>query len=136
MENEPNELFETMLNIAILLIAAGITVTLFSSAKKYDHTVSDLSMHKASSYYTLAYGEEEYYITGANVVSDIQNSNGTIDFMINGQVLSDSIADKIKNRNAAAVTDLINRLGDSQYKKVTIYDNGGNVTALNFEGGH
>lgn len=136
MENEPNELFETILNIAILLIAAGITVTLFSSAKKYDHTVSDLSMHKASSYYTLAYGDEEYYITGANVVSDIQNSVGDIDFMINGQVLSDSIADKIKNRNAAAVTDLINRLGGSQYKKVTIYDNSGNVTALNFEGGH
>lgn len=134
--NEVNELNETILGLIILMITASVAVYLISSASRYDHAVSDLSMHKASSYYTLAYGDAEYYIPAETVVSDIQNSRGTLQVMINGVPMTDDMKTKVVNRNASAVTGLKHQLGSEQYKKVTIYDSNGNVTALNFEGGH
>lgn len=130
-----NELIEAMIGIFILLVILAFGITEINRAKRYDKAVTDLSMTKASSYYTLAYGDVEYYISHENVISDIQNSKACVEIQVNGITQPNTLIVNIREHNAMAVQQFANTLGGSQYKKVTIYDDKGHVRALNFEGG-
>lgn len=131
-----NELIEAIIGIFILIVILGFGITEINRAKKYDKTVTDLGMIKASSYYTLAYGDAEYYISHENVISDIQNTRTRVEVQVNGVAQPNTLIESIRQHNAMAVEQFANTLGGSQYKKVTIYDEKGHVKALNFEGGH
>ena len=137
MENEASDVFYYIAGLIILLFFISMIANLFTASRNYDHKISDRANVKASSRYTMAYGDREYYLTPQNVLSDIVNEQPGVEISINGNKKIDAdYLEKAKSHNEDICNEIRNVLGTSNYKKVTTYDAQGNVVSIDYEGGH
>lgn len=127
---------DTIMGLIIALCLTAVTVSLFHSARNYDKTISDTANVKASSHYTLAYGNDQYYIPASTVLSDIVNEQADVVIKVNGTELNPDYIDKARNYGTEAYTAIKAYLGEGQYKKIPTFDAAGNVVSVNYEGGH
>lgn len=133
MEEEASGVFYSVAGIVILLFFITMIANLFTSARNYDHKVSDRANIKASSRYTLAYGDREYILTPENVLSDIVNEQAGVSISIGNHKLKDEYVEKARSHNEAIYTELKKELSNFRYKKVTTYNAAGNVDAITYE---
>lgn len=136
MEQEASDVFYYVAGLVILLFFISMIANLFTTARDYDHRVSERANVKASSRYTMAYGEREYYLSAPNVLTDIVNEEEDVYISINGHTLNMEYLDKARNHNETICNEIRGILGTFRYKKVTTYNADGNVISINYEGGH
>ncbi len=127
---------DTILSLIIALALIGTTASLFASARSYDKTISATANTKASSHYTLAYGNDQYYIPASSVLTDIVNEQEGVEIRVNGNTLNAEYIEKVRNHGLDAYAEIQSYLGQSRYKKIPVFNSAGEVVAINYEGGH
>lgn len=127
---------DTITGIVVLLIVTSIAASLFMSSRRFDKAVIKENQTKASSVYTLAYGNPDYTIDSNNVLMDITNSIKGLKIQINGIPLQAEKVQKLQEKNKDVYNELRVFLGSCKYKKVTSYDANGDIIEINFEGGY
>lgn len=125
----------TLISTLIFMSAMTVAILLFSTGEKFNKALVEDNNEKASSRYTLAYEDENVYITPADAYYDIMAGDISVPIFLNGTLLSDTVINKARAGEPTAISALKASLSDSRYRKEQTYGPSGSLTAINYIGG-
>ena len=124
MSDAFSEVLDSLASIGLFVMLFASIMGIFDLGLSYDAVLTEKSANRTSINYTLAYGEENLYVTREIALMEIIDSNiATV--KINGNILDTSKRVSLKDYDVTAVSLLKNTLTSSEYKKVLTFDNYG-----------
>lgn len=134
MDKASKNIVMSVVAAIIFMAAFGFMLALFQKGEQFNKMLVDDTNHKASSRYSLAYEQEHFYITPADVYYDILAGDIAVGMYLNGTELSPDIIGRARNGEAYAVNALKTALTYSKYRKVPNYNRQGTLLSINFIG--
>lgn len=129
-----DEVLDQIMGIVIFIFAVSFAVFALQSAVQYDKALNDATHSKASSRYTLAYGDSEHLITPAQVYADIMQEQDDITLQIDGHTLNAEYLKQARENEPDGIRRLLTGITASAYKKVIQFDSAGNVIMIDYRG--
>lgn len=134
MDKASRSIILSVVGAIIFMAAFGFMLNLFYKGEQFNKMLVDDTNHKASSRYSLAYEDEHFYITPADVYYDIIAGDISVVLYLNGIELSSDIIGRARNGEAYAINALKTSIIHSKYRKVQNYDSSGSLLSINFIG--
>jgi len=121
MSDALSELLDNLTSIVIFIMCFASIMGVFDLGLSYDAILTEKSANRTSIDYTLAYGDEDLYVTREIAFMEILDSEiETV--KINGNVLDAQKRVSLKDYDVTAVNLLKNTLTSNEYKKILTFD--------------